>query len=360
MKNYLKIFLFLVAVFVVLIGINVSALKEEIIQEQSEINVVLPIHKTDENGKGLEGAIFTLKDFNNSISYSSSDEKDGDYLIKKYVWNEDSLDRIINALPSNYKEVIMSIDSWEDVLALQDRDDMYVNADENYADVGFIVPLRVEETVVPTGYQKQDYVVTGRVSIYFNKISGEPYRREDIEARSEYYDDFYEKNISISAYLNVVEVPYNFPGYFEYDSSKDYATLYKDLNKKLFAGDSEIYSKKIFEDAGYNTKNVDCPDVVLGEEAMLNRETFEDIQLKLKDGVSLGKIYSCSGGPKLKMDLEARFDDEIEDCYCVINIKNKKQNIIVNPETAGTIGIVTLLLVISLSIIFYTRKINNN
>ena len=358
MNNYLKIFLCLIAVFVVSTGINVCA--EAIIQEQSEINVVLPIHKTDEAGKGLEGAIFTLKDFNNTISYSSSDEKDGDYLIEKDVWNEDSLDRIINALPSNYKEVIMSIDSWEDVQKLQDRDDMYVNADEDYADVGFIVPLRVEETVVPTGYQKQDYVVTGRVSIYFDKINGEPGRREDIEARSDYYDDFYEKNISISAYLNVVEVPYNFPGYFEYDSSKDYAALYKDLNKKMFANGAEVSWEKIFENAGYNTKNVDCPIVVVGEETMLERETFEDIQFKLKDGVLLGKAYSCSGGPFANMDIATRFDDEIEDCYCVINIKNKKQNIIVNPETAGTIGIVTLLSIISFGLVISKRKVKNN
>jgi len=356
MKNYLKIFLCLVAVFVVSTGVNVYAVKD-ILQEQSEINVVLPIHKTDEAGKGLEGAIFTLKDFNNAISYSSSDEKDGDYLIKKYVWNEDSLDRIINALPSNYKEVIMSIDSWEDVQKLQDRDDMYADVHEDYANVGFIVPLRVEETVVPTGYQKQDYVVTGRVSIYFDKIGDDALAREDIEARSEYYDDFYEKNISISAYLNVVEVPYNFPGYFEFDSSKDYNSIYNNLNKKFFASNSEGDWKKIFEDAGYNTKNVDCPVV---EKPMLTRETFEDIQFKLKDGVLLGKAYSCSGGPFANMDIATRFDDEIEDCYCVINIKNKKQNIIVNPETAGTIGIVTLLSIISFGLVISKRKVKNN
>ena len=356
MKKNLKIFLCLIAVFVVSTGINVCA--EDILQSKSEINVVLPIHKTDENGKGLEGAIFTLKDFNNSISYSSSDEKDGDYLIEKDIWNEDSLDRIINALPSNYKEVIMSIDSWEDVQKLQDRDDMYVDVYGNSADVGFIVPLRVEETVVPTGYQKQDYVVTGRVSIYFNKIDDEPYTREDIEARSEYYDDFYEKNISISAYLDVVEVPYNFPGYFEYDSSKDYNSIYNNLNKKFFAGNYEIDWKKIFEDAGYNTKNVDCP--VVEEESLLERESFEDIQFKLKDGVLFGKIYSCSGGPKLKMDIDARFDDEIEECYCVINIKNKKQNIIVNPETTGTIGIMIILTIISFVILVNSRRVKNN
>ena len=42
--------------------------------------------------------------------------------------NEDSLDRIINALPSNYKNVITGIKSWDDVQKLLDRDDILSNS----------------------------------------------------------------------------------------------------------------------------------------------------------------------------------------------------------------------------------------
>ena len=93
MKN-LKIFLCLIAVFAVAVGFNVNA--EAYLPWNSRIDIVLPIHKTDEAGKGLEGAIFTLKDFNNTISFSSSDKKNGDYLIETYKENEDILDKNIN------------------------------------------------------------------------------------------------------------------------------------------------------------------------------------------------------------------------------------------------------------------------
>jgi len=49
---------------------------------------------------------------------------------------------------------------------------------------------------------------------------------------------------------------------------------------------------------------------------------------------------------------EIAIDEEKEDI--------KTEETIVNPETAGTIGIVTLLLVIGLSVVFYSRKVKSN
>lgn len=358
MKNYFRLLLCLLAVFIVSIGINVNAESE---QSYSEISVLLPIHKTDEAGKGLEGAVFTLKDFNGNIFYSSSDEKNGDYLIEAHKYNPDMLDTIINSLPSNYKEVISGIKSWDDVVALQDRDDMFVYSGSDYCDVNFVIPLKVEESVVPTGYQKQDYVVTGIVRFNFEPAAS--IKREDIEERSEYFDDFYDNGVYVYANLMVIELPFYVPGYFEYNSSKDYEALYKELNKKgAVVGDLDSFVK-IFEKEGYNTKDVDCPDVgPLLAEKREARNNFEDIQLALQVEASASPVlpYCYGGGHARREDIEARFDDYIEDCYCVINIKNKKQTIIVNPETAGTIGIVVILAITGLSVVFGTKKLKNN
>ena len=364
MKN-LKVFLCLVAVLTITIGIKVNAVSEA--PWGSRIDIVLPIHKTDEAGKGLEGAIFTLKDFNNSISYSSSDVKDGDYLIEKDVWNEDSLDRIINALPSNYKEVITGIKSWEDVQKLKDRDDMYADVNSSNAYVNFYIPLKLEESVVPTGYQKQDFVVVGYVTFRFSRTHSAEYNREDIEARSEYLDEFYDNGITVSANLVVEESNLlnkfllNIPGFFEYDSSKDYISILTKFNKKLVSMRNEDYDEeeymeafsKFFEDEGYNTKDVKCPKAPT---PIFKHENFEDIEYAVKYD------NSCYIGEKelLREDFEARFDDIVENCYCVIQLKNKKENIVVNPETAGTIGIVVLLAIISFVVLVNSKRVKNN
>ena len=58
--------------------------------------------------------------------------------------------------------------------------------------------------------------------------------------------------------------------------------------------------------------------------------------------------------------IEERFSDDIENNYCPINLVDEKEDIIVNPETAGTIGIVTLLAMVSFVLIINRRKVNNN
>ena len=364
MKN-LKVFLCLVAVFVVSIGINVSAdALAGYAPWSSRIDVVLPIHKTDEAGKGLEGAIFTLKDFNNSISYSSSDVKDGDYLIEKDVRTEDSLDRIINALPSNYKDVITGIKSWEDVQKLKDRDDMYADVNSSNAYVSFYIPLKLEESVVPAGYQKQDFVVVGSVTFRFSRKQSVEYNREDIEARSEYYEDFYDNGVIVRANLVVEESPiFSYyapviPGFFEYDSAKDYISILTKANKEVVSKDydedeyMEVFSK-LLEDEEYNTEDVKCPEVA--PRPRPKRENFEDIQFsqKIESSCYIGE------NELLREDFEARFDDIVENCYCVIQLKNKKENIVVNPQTASTLGIISLITLGSIGFIT-AKKLRKN
>ena len=363
----LKVFLCLLAIFAITIGIKVNA--ASLSPFGSQIDIVLPIHKTDEAGKGLEGAIFTLKDFNNTISYSSSDEKDGDYLIEKDVWNEDSLDRIINVLPSNYKEVITGIKSWEDVQKLQDRDDMYVDVYGNSAYVSFYIPLKLEESVVPTGYQKQDFVVVGYVTFRFSENQPVENYREDIEARSEYLDEFYDNGIIVSANLVVEESPiFSYyapviPGFFEYDSAKDYISILTKVNKEVFSMRDEDYDdeeeyieafSKLFEDEEYNTKDVKCPEAPPMPQP--KRENFEDIEYIINMD---NKCYS-GGGDIRREDFEARFDDIVENCYCVIQLKNKKENIVVNPQTASTLGIISLITLGSIGFITTKKLIKNS
>ena len=365
MNKKFKLFLCLVAIFVVSIGINVNAADDD--QWYSEIEVLLPIHKTDEAGKNLEGAVFTLKDFNDTISYSSSYEGDGDYLIDVYKESPDNLDRIINSLPSNYKEVITGIKSWEDVQKLKDRDDMYVYVDGNYAYVSFYIPLKLEESVVPAGYQKQDFVVVGYVSFRFNENQPvDMITREDIEARSEYLDEFYDNGIIVSANLVVEESPtfsYDapvIPGFFEYDSAKDYISILTKANKEVVSKDydedeyMEAFSK-FFEDEEYNTEDVKCPKVAPIEEK-LKRENFDDLQFAK---IIENSCYS-GGGEVFREDFEARFDDIVENCYCVIQLKNKKENIVVNPQTASTLGIISLITLGSIGFITAKKLRKNN
>lgn len=354
MKKSFKLFLSLTAVFVVFVGINVNA---EEPQWESDIEVVLPIHKTDENGKGLEGAVFTLKDFNDTISFSSSDKKGGDYLISTYKEDENVLDKVINSLPSNYKEVITGIKSWDDVEDLQNRKDMIVNVYSDYAYATFIVPFKLEESVAPEGYQQQDFVVTGMVQFIFDKMSVEMAEREDIEARSEYYDEFYDNGIYIHADLRIVESPNSISGFFSYDSSKDYGTLYQDTMKNIidiiydydsYDSEEEAYEAvmKVIEDTGYNMKDVECPEI---EREILKRDNFEDIQF----AVSYNSCYS--GGNVARRNADFRFSGDIENCYCVIQLKNKKKTIDVNPETASTVAILSLIALGSIGLIA-TRK----
>lgn len=337
MKNYFKLLTIIIISFVMMIGINVNAEDDYyIFSSGSRIQIDIPIHKTDSNKKALEGAIFTLKDFNNTISYSSSDERDGDYLIdvsregypknassrrendnQEYrivdITDEDStLTKILDVLPSKYSDVFRKAETQDDLNKMLDLPVFsFAGGGDLYYEVGFYIPLKVEETKVPAGYKAKNIVIPAFVYLSF--------------------DDG-----SIFAFLGYTPgymfSPFGFeatPAYFEYSDGTDYEALFDKINKKLSSLQNEDELLDLLEDNGAIIDN-DC-DIHGFTPSQIERE-----------------------------DLEARFDPEIEEVLCPINLVDEKEDIIVNPETAGTIGIVTLLIVISFGIIISFKKLRNN
>ena len=335
MKKYVK-FLTIIVIFVMMIGINVNAEDYYLYSDRASIDITIPIHKTDINKKPLEGAIFTLKDFNNTISHSSSYEGDGDYLIEVHsknvligkakrentdqefkiddeYSNDNTLMKILDIIPSKYSDVIKNAQSADDLYDMLDLPIIYSDSYDGGYYVGFYVPLKIEESKVPAGYKAKNIVVPAFVSI----------RLDD------YRDDNY-------GYIRVrlASAPGSHdesgvPVYFEYSDGVDYAALFDKLNNEI-AKSSPKKILDIFEDNG----------------------AIVDDDCEPKGDILEVDVY--------REDVEERFSDDIEEYLCPINLVDEKEDIIVNPETAGTIGIVTLLLVIGLSVVFYSRKVKSN
>ncbi len=332
MKKYVK-FLTIIVIFVMMIGINVNAEDYYLYSDRASIDITIPIHKTDINKKPLEGAIFTLKDFNNTISHSSSYEGDGDYLIEVHsknvligkakrentdqefkiddeYSNDNTLMKILDIIPSKYSDVIKNAQSADDLYDMLDLPITYSDPYDGGYYVEFFVPLKIEESKVPAGYKTKNIIVPAYVFIGFD----------------DYRDDNY-------GYIrvNLASAPgsygrFGVPAYFEYSDGVDYVALFDKINNELFESD---YNEtiEVFEKNGAIIDD-DCD---IDEELPVSRE-----------------------------DIEERFSDDIEEYLCPINLVDEKEDIIVNPETAGTIGIVALLLVIGLSVIFYTRRVKSN
>ena len=325
MKKYLKLFTIIVVAFVVMIGINVKA--EELYSNGGKIVIELPIHKTDSNKKGLEGAIFTLKDFNNTISYSSSDQKDGDYLIEIYKeprygssersdqdyriedhTDEDSiLTKILDVIPTKYSDVLRKAETKEDFSKILDLPVVDEGSSETYYSVGFYVPLKVEESKVPTGYKAKNIVIPAFVYLGIDTFG----------------DDIY-------VYSNLVYTPgfvdytpfESIPAYFEYKEGTDYEALFDTINKKLqgINLDNEENLYKLFEDNG----------AIVDDDCELNINPTSTPNVTLSMNLS-------------REDFEERFAPEIEESLCPINLVDEKEDIKVNPQTYGTFAIILVI-----------------
>ena len=338
MKKYLKLLTIIVVAFVMMIGINVNAEDDYYLcSNGGTIMFEIPIHKIDSNKKALDGAQFTLKDFNNKISYKSEDVDDGDYLIEvydssqkkgttscgsvqlekregadlefrvyDYTSEDEVLTEILDMLPTKYSDVYRNAQSEDDLYAMLDLPAISY-ADGNFYEAGFYVPLKVEETKVPAGYKAKNIVIPAFVEITFNN--------GNLSARISYSPGYY----SYSPYEMI-------PAYFEYNEGTDYEAIFDKINKKLDV-DNPADLIELFEDNG----------AIIDDECDIDIPRYE------------------------REDIEAKFDDDIEDYYCPITLVDEKEEvIIVNPETAGTIGIVTLLILISSAVVMYTRKVKNN
>jgi len=337
MKKYLKLFTIIVVTFVVMIGINVKADDDYYLySDGATINIFIPIHKTDKNNKPLEGVEFTLKDFNNKVSYKSEDKEDGDYLIDVYKGGEhkredidqdyriidetsedEILTEILDIIPTKYSDIFRKAKDPDDLLSMFDLPLRVFNSDEEdyYYHVGFYVPLKIEETKVPTGYKAKNIVIPAFVSLGFDN--------GDISARLSYTPGYWDY------------IPYEMiPAYYEYKDETDYEKIFDNINNNLDDVNSDEDLLKLFEDNG----------------AIVDREC----------DYNPTPTGTPTPTPFLRDDLETRFSGEVGEYYCPINLIDEKEDIKVNPETYGTMGLIAALLVIGTIVIITTKKRYNN
>ncbi len=345
MKEHLKFLIIIVIAFVMMIGINVKADDDYYLySDGAQIDIIVPIHKTDSNKKALEGVEFTLKDFNNKISYKSQDKEDGDYLIDVYkegglpgredldqdyrIIDETSEDKvlteILDVLPTKYSDVFRKAQTEEDLYKMLDLPVIVGYKQGKVYDVGFYIPLKIEETKVPTGYKAKNIVIPAFVSLGF--YNG------DIGARLSYTPGYWDY------------MPYEMiPAYFEYKDGTDYEKIFDNINNGLDDVNSDEKLLKLFEDNG----------------AIVDRECDYNPTPTGTPTPTPTPIGTPDPEPH-RDDLETRFDDLIIEQYCPINLIDEKEDIKVNPETYGTIGLIATLLVIGTTVIITTKKRYNN
>lgn len=328
MKKHLKYLVIIVATFVMVTCITVKAEDYNLYSDGAEINITIPIHKTDINNKPLSGAEFSLKDFNDTVSYKSDDKDDGDYLIEvyensysieredldyrivDYYSDDEVLTEILDIIPTKYSNVIRKAEDKDDLFAILDLPLAFSYEGDDYFSIDFYVPLIIKETKVPTGYKDKNIVIPAFAHITFNN----GYIRSSLMGSPGVWNE------------SIFEAV---PAYFEYKEGTDYETVFDNINSNII--------------------NYDLEEVI---------EQFE------VNGAIIDKDCDIYIPPPMREDFEARFDSEIEDSYCPINLIDEKEEkvdpVIVNPETAGTIGIVTLLIVLGFATTVISKKRKNN
>ena len=308
MKNYKKILTILVVALVLTIGIKVNA----VARYNTVINV--PIHKTDEEGKPLEGAKFTLKDVNGKQSFESNYKEDGDYLIK-YIKDLDTND-ILDMLPEKYQAVINDIATNAN---LDDyTGDFYARNDEQAIDIFF--PMYIEETTPPSGYEPKKIVVPGVATFNFNG------GRKGVAA--------YEVNLKISSENK--EYP---AGYYEYNENEDYIKIFDKIN---YYWSTDNYNQQSFND-------------YFEESGML----VDKVECEIDPYVTPDP--TATPGSAYREDIDMRFEDEIINHLCILQLEDEKvkEEIKVNPETYGTLAVTIVLVVASIGL-FTARKLRKN
>ena len=334
MKKYFKLLFVIITAFVVTLGFSVNA------EDTGYIDIYYPIHKTDEAGKGLNGVQFTFSSGNYTLTSEELD--DGDYLIdyinnyepepqplegeeggdieERKVEDKNEWDNVIKFLPSKYGDAISNMDSWDEAVEIFNEmisDGYYgeVFTDDGYAYINTIIPGYIDETVAPSGYEKEKIVVF--VSLYI-----------EIHDNGDKYVSVYSSS-NYNGFEDLV-------GYFKYDSNVNYEELFKKIDSEIPEGcitgeeDYEVCQKtiaKIYKDNGFLTDVADCS---------VAKDKYEN---------SLGRRE------------ELGFDDKDIEYTCVLQIKDKKT--IVNPETYGTLITVLILAVGSIGL-FVARKTRTN
>ena len=296
-----KIFLFIsILVFAISFNAKAYVFKEDTYAGNFDLKVL--IHKSDEDGKGLEGATFTIKDLTGSYSLESYDKSDGDYLIESHLYGSDIhptasiavedgqpyanlFDKLYKMMPKEYQDLFDSVSTYSDLATLCDDNSKFnCYNGSNYYEFYFMVPMIIDETEAPSGYESGKWVVPAYYSFYISN--------------------------NLDAYFNVNIGNYN-DFFFEYDENVDYVKV---LNS-LFSEEINSYEEYVdlLEDAGATIMD-DC--------------YFEEDK---------------------RIDLEARFSEEELGDNCVLQLtdvkkKEPKEEIKVNPATYGTVVVVLILL----------------
>ena len=295
-----KLFLF-ISIFVFAISFNAKAYVFEEDTYNGNFDLKVLIHKSDEDGKGLEGATFTIKDLNGSYSLESYDKSDGDYLIENHLYGSDIhptasiavedgqpyanlFDKLYKMMPKEYQDLFDSVSSYSDLETICNNNDyLHCSIDTYNSSVYFMVPMIIDETEAPSGYESGKWVVPA-------------------------YYDFHLSN-NLQAYFNVY-IGYENEYFFEYDESVDYVKV---LNE-LYSSDPESYEEYL--------------------------DLLEEAGATIIDG--------CYSAPS-RLDIEDRFSDDDLDDSCVMQLtdvkkKESKEEIKVNPATYGTVVVVLILL----------------
>lgn len=353
MKKYFKLLLLIVAAFVVAIGLNANA---EVVDGTGYLSIYYPIHKTDEAGKALTGVQFTFSNVGGDYTLTSDELEDGDYLIEYYneymppeeadreelderkAENKNEWDNVIKFLPSKYQKALENLNSWEDAVDFFNDlyDDGYYGEiyEDNYAYASLLVPAYIEETVAPSGYDKEKIVVIANVHI---EINYNGYGYADVYSTTEY--DGFDEGI----------------GYFKYDSSVDYEKLlnkfYKEYFDECYDNDDYEYcakfAAKLLRDNGYLTDVADCSKAKENYDG--RRIASAEVSGSLDNYITVGELPG--------EQMLARFDDDTLNYTCILQIKDSKT--IVNPETYGTLIAVLVLAIGSIGL-FVARKVKTN
>lgn len=342
MKEYLKFITIIVIAFVMMIGINVKADDDYYLySDGAKIDIIVPIHKTDSNNKPLEGVEFTLKDFNNKVSYKSEDKEDGDYLIDVYkeglpgkredidqdyrIIDETSEDEvlaeILDMLPTKYSDIFRNAENQEDFYDMLDLPLRIFNSSNNNYQIVFYIPLKIEETKVPTGYKAKNIVIPAFVYLGFDDGG--------IYARLSYTPGYW----SSWGYEKI-------PAYFEYKDGIDYEKIFDNINNGLDDVNSDEDLLELFEDNG----------------AIIDKECEFNSNPTPTPIPTPTPTPTPTGSPVNRDDLETRFDDLIIEQYCPIYLIDEKEDIKVNPETYGTFALVLVLAIAAGGFTIYRKN----
>jgi len=259
------------------------------------------IHKVDEKGETLEGAVFELHDINNRVSFRYSDETSGRYSLNLFekrqyctpggTWSsyksertpkiqklsrsvstEDAADTLSDLILAQFSS-INYISEWNEQIPGYYRSGYTETTSGNQTTrkTNILYPMVLEEVSTPNGYIPADKYIIILSGIITNSYYSSGY----IYEKSFKFDRFY----------------YSWAPYFEYDENYNYSKMYT-LDS---TGWDDFYNRYLVD--------IDTED-----------NCFEDCSEELEQRASNGNI----GGERVEL-LDCK--NVCEDIHKIVNIK---------------------------------------